>query len=970
MNFQRAIVTSIVSLLLVGPGLAYQKPPADWRVLSDYDSRATQEVGSLSFAQTAALARLDAERRADVSLQVDAREGTVRSLFGMGVPVWRPEERGATSPVMSAFAFLRENASLLGVEPGLELELTKARYYATESAGLVHVFLGRSRDGFPVFQGELRVHLNARGEVIAATSTGLAPFSIMNDRLLSPAEAYAAAASTLGYQVTPEEVKRAAGVTVFAHGPFQEDVAVEPFIFIERRGQAVHAYRVVMHEHGLGNWYETLVDAASGRLLFRYNWTRYIQGRVFDEHPDAGAQVMRTFPAGWVASNTTIGNNVSAQEDANANNSGGYRPTTNASGNFDFTVNLGQDPRNFQDAAITNLFYWNNLIHDWWYTLGFTEAAGNFQTNNFGNGGSGNDPVQADAQDGSGTNNANFATPPDGSSPRMQMYLFTSPNPDRDGDYDADVMIHEYGHGLSNRLVGGPSNASCLNTYQGGAMGEGWGDWYAASYFDDAVMGEYVTLNTSTGIRQYRMDRSPLTFTDYKNGRTEVHDAGEIWAATLWDVRAALIGKLGQSAGRTMAEQLVMDGMKLMGCNGGFLQARDGILQADQNRNGGAYKCDLWTVFAARGFGASAASSSANSTSTVSPAFDVPGSCGGVGGATETEPNNSTSQANPIGSGLLLTAKIGTSTDKDYFKFTINTTGSIALTMTVPSNKDYDVKLLDSSGAELARSERGTGQSEAINYSATKTGTYYVFVYGYAGAYSTTSDYTVKVTYPTGSGDPTPPTVSITSPTQGQTVSGSITIAATASDNVGVTMVEVWIDSGTATPDTTSPYSWSLDTTKLSNGNHTATARAWDAAGNSATTPARTFNVQNGGGGGGSMNESEPNNSTSQANTIATSGTTVTGYISTSSDLDYFRISVGAGRTIRLDMTVPSNKDYDLYLYNSAGSQVGYSIQNTGLPEQIIYTNTSSSTQTFYIKVLGYNGAYSTSSPYQLTAQF
>ena len=74
-----------------------------------------------------------------------------------------------------------------------------------------------------------------------------------------------------------------------------------------------------------------------------------------------------------------------------------------------------------------NLFYLNNVIHDILYGHGFNEAAGNFQTDNFGRGGKGGDPVQAEAQDGGGTDNANFATPGDGREPRMQMYLWTGP---------------------------------------------------------------------------------------------------------------------------------------------------------------------------------------------------------------------------------------------------------------------------------------------------------------------------------------------------------------------------------------------------------------------------------------------------------------------------------------------------------------------------------------------------------------
>ena len=129
---------------------------------------------------------------------------------------------------------------------------------------------------------------------------------------------------------------------------------------------------------------------------------------------------------------------------------------------------------------MTNLFYWNNIIHDVQYQYGFDEAGGNFQVNNYGSGGAGNDGVQAEAQDGGGTNNANFGTPPDGQRPRMQMYVWTAPTPDRDGDLDDGIIIHEYGHGISNRLVGGPANVSCLgNTQQ---PGEGLSDWWALAY--------------------------------------------------------------------------------------------------------------------------------------------------------------------------------------------------------------------------------------------------------------------------------------------------------------------------------------------------------------------------------------------------------------------------------------------------------------------------------------------------------
>lgn len=139
-------------------------------------------------------------------------------------------------------------------------------------------------------------------------------------------------------------------------------------------------------------------------------------------------------PYGWHDDNgvagaeytITRGNNVHAYEDVNNNdgNPPGFSPDGTSALDFDFPYsNTGTVAAN-QDAAITNLFYMNNMMHDVWYHYGFDEAAGNFQENNYGRGGTPGDYVQAEAQDGGGTNNANFATPPDGSRPTMQMFLW------------------------------------------------------------------------------------------------------------------------------------------------------------------------------------------------------------------------------------------------------------------------------------------------------------------------------------------------------------------------------------------------------------------------------------------------------------------------------------------------------------------------------------------------------------------
>jgi len=127
----------------------------------------------------------------------------------------------------------------------------------------------------------------------------------------------------------------------------------------------------------------------------------------------------------------TRGNNVHAYTDIDANNvpDPGSDPDGGPTLSFDFPLDLTLNPPTYRPAAVTNLFYWNNVMHDVAHGYGFDEAAGNFQVNNYGNGGVGGDDVRAEAQDGSGTNNANFGTGVEGVRPRMQMFVWTHPFP-------------------------------------------------------------------------------------------------------------------------------------------------------------------------------------------------------------------------------------------------------------------------------------------------------------------------------------------------------------------------------------------------------------------------------------------------------------------------------------------------------------------------------------------------------------
>jgi hypothetical protein len=402
-------------------------------------------------------------------------------------------------------------------------------------------------------------------------------------------------------------------------------------------------------------------------------------------------------PNGWIpdGGTTTTGNNVDAYLDRNGDDApdagtldNNGRPIGNpdaqgrnrdflgsAPRDFSFTPapmagnpDAGDDPSlaRFQRASVANLFYLTNFFHDRLHALGFDEAAGNFQTNNFGRGGAGGDPVMAEAQQGAdalSANNANFSPAPDGNPGIMRMFLWTSPTPMRDGSLDAAIVFHELAHGVSNRLIG---DAAGLNWIPGGGMGEGWSDFYALSLLDPSAadapgglypMGAYALYgvggtfadNYVYGVRKfpYSTDNSvnPLTWADADditvsmaggippsplgfeaNGAAQVHSLGEIWAATLWEVRSRIIAQEGGvPAGNETTLQIVTDALKVTPIDPSFTEARDALFDADCAGYACAHEESIWGGFADRGLGYGAGASLGIAAHVgVKESFDLP----------------------------------------------------------------------------------------------------------------------------------------------------------------------------------------------------------------------------------------------------------------------------------------------------------------------------------------------------------
>jgi PKD repeat protein len=729
-----------------------------------------------------------------------------------------------------------------------QLEVTSQ--HTSRQTGVTHVYVRQMFNGLPVANGIANFAIKD-GKVVYM---GNRLIGRLEQRIrhqqpsLLPDEAIYQAAQQLKLNATRnlEKVKVISSTSfMYSKGNIStKEIPVQLMYHADEDGQVHLVWDMIIHTLDGQHWWTMQIDAVNGELISQHdlvvhcsfetspfarhshtascltrapvnesasgNPDQYNVLPLPAESPNHGTHAIVTNPADLIASpfgwhdtdgvegaeyTITRGNNVYAYEDADNDNEPGFSPDGTSALDFNFPYLPGDDPVNYQSAAITNLFYMNNMMHDIWYQYGFDEVSGNFQDNNYSGGGEGTDFVLAEAQDGGGLNNANFGTPVDGSNPRMQMYLWQNTSPanlllinspadiageylatpatfgpaltdipitadivlvaddvdpindgcntiingvdlngkialvDRgtctfvdkvqaiqnagaiaviiannipgdpiqvggnsgnitipsimisqsdgdtlksrlslgpingsisdgdgavtkilDGDFDNGIIAHEYGHGISNRLVGGMGDVTCLNNAE--QMGEGWSDWFGLMLtMEPGDQGTDIR-----GIGTFAVDQVPLGTgirpapysTDFNiNGYTygasndvanisQPHGVGFIFATMLWDLTWALVDAYGGTpdpdlytgtGGNNIAMQLVIEGLKMTSCRPGMVDGRNAILAADRLLYDGAHQCLIWEVFARRGLGFSADQKSSGSRTDQVEAFDLPTTC-------------------------------------------------------------------------------------------------------------------------------------------------------------------------------------------------------------------------------------------------------------------------------------------------------------------------------------------------------
>jgi len=756
-----------------------------------------------------------------------------------------------TQVFSQAKSYLQQNAQKLGLNSSDFQDLHLVSDYTDKKTNIEHTYIQQNFSGYPVYNAIANFTLK-NGEIVYMTHTLESNLAqrIGNQQAISDLNQFAAlVAQNLGVTLNQnarinqdfanelmyfptEDGKLNLSWVMHLNVQTDEGIQILEIIANAQTGQIYDQHNHLLSCNFDYNSFSNPLTEKKQNENYAWLNKQYSTAALLDdgaqyrvyklpmEAPSFGERELITSPAdpdaspyGWhdtngaegAEFNNTQGNNVTAINDQNSAglnwlyNGGSYNFQGFAEGGsgltFDFPIDFDNNLYNSADASTTNLFYMNNMMHDVWYQYGFTEEAGNFQVNNYGNGGNDDDQVWAFGQTGESLgemNNARFGTPPDGQNPYMIMFMWdnnqgddhlfsvntagdyqgnysgilaafggglptppitenlvviqddnsgggadandgcenitngaqlngkivmirrgncdfdikvkkaqdngakavvmvnnvagapitmggddttivipsvmirdTDGNPIiaallggttlngsvpkeghwdgyKDGTLDNGIMAHEYGHGISNRLTGPPTNTNCLNNEE--QMGEGWSDYFALVMTmhpgDEGTDGRGIATyavgqpTTGVGLRPTRystnMGINPATYNKIKTAAVP-HGVGYVWATMLWEMTWEMVDEYGfdpdlyhGTGGNNVAMQLVIDGLKMQPCSPGFVTGRDAILEADQVNNEGVNQCRIWRAFAKRGLGYSATQGSSNNVQDGTEAFDMP----------------------------------------------------------------------------------------------------------------------------------------------------------------------------------------------------------------------------------------------------------------------------------------------------------------------------------------------------------
>jgi extracellular elastinolytic metalloproteinase len=590
-----------------------------------------------------------------------------------------------------------------------DIENVVTSEHVSKISNVQHVYFSQTLHGIQIVGTNSSVHQNSKNEIISESNHFIKGIknrrSTNSNPVISPLKAIDLIANQLGYEITESltilSKKQGASeeYSISSGGISFSPIPAKLKYFPLDNGDLELVWEIAIQELDHEHWWDILVSATTGKIIKKDDFvvncsmehdhsdkkiklntivTVKNSRAIYDLSENIGAGCAECYevikyplesplygertveiisanleasPLGWhdtdgiAGSDHTVtkGNNVNAFD---GGNNYGYQPdggpTLNFSG-YSFSQVFTEENQ-YEDAAITNLFYWVNILHDLMYVYGFDEKAGNFQEVNYSASGRDKDSVLVLAQNDARECNASFASPIEGFRPQMKIDVCG----DKDGAFDNVIVIHEFAHGISNRLVGGGFGSSCLRNEE--HMGEGWSDWYALMTTMKSGDSEEIPRGIATyyrgfgtlggGVRKYPyttdITLNPLTYNSIKTAIIP-HGVGAIWSSMLWEMTWGLInrygfdpdltnftGNINQDAGNVMALAIVTEALKLTPCSPGFVDARDAILTAAVGIYGDSMDCVLWPAFAKRGLGRNAFQGDSEDINDGIESFEIP----------------------------------------------------------------------------------------------------------------------------------------------------------------------------------------------------------------------------------------------------------------------------------------------------------------------------------------------------------
>lgn len=465
--------------------------------------------------------------------------------------------KGDDASRQTAESFLRKIAGDIKINPDLsELKFDKV----IRTILGTHVLFQQQHNGRPISSAWVKVDIDKKGRV----------FNVVNDLVPQPALKASAKAPPQA-KVSREHAIQIALDAAGIKASQLRKIDDPELVYLPKDGQPTLTWKVLVKGTKPPREWKVYVGAEDGKVVAKFNLLKEVdgKGRVFNPNPvvalnDTTLENKSAIPDKAYKSVTLRGLEKTGFLDGEFVST---KRTANRANSSTFKFNFSRDDRNFKEVMV---YFHIDQAQRYIQELGFDNVN--------------NRSIEVNI-DGTTQDNSFY-------SPMTKSLTFGTGGVD-DAE-DGDIVLHEYAHSIQDNIIPGFGPEG-----EARAMGEGFGDYFAGSFFEDLKAAKLkpcigcwdaVAYSTAKPPNLRRLDSRKKYPADMTG---EEHDDGEIWAACLWQLRTAV--------GRKVADRLVFAHHFLITATATFKDAAEALMTADKNLNGGKNVATIRDIFERRG---------------------------------------------------------------------------------------------------------------------------------------------------------------------------------------------------------------------------------------------------------------------------------------------------------------------------------------------------------------------------------